>query len=114
MMALAWAGMGWTVGTAVPGSYRRLRIACAAAALVPELDALVRLAHPPGVPLFHNFFAAVACVGVSAWAFRREPALAWLGALSLAGLCFGLHLGVETLLGGGELRLFWPLSGRGR
>ena len=109
-MALAHAGLGWAIGVVSPSSDRRLRIACAAAALLPEIDRLTggRLA------LGHNIFAGLFCVAVAAWFFRNHPDRAWLGAIGLIGLSFGLHLVLDAMLSGTELRLFWPLSGRGR
>src|SRR5688572_25330572 len=109
MMALAHAGLGWAIGVASPSSDRRLRMWCAGAALVPEIDALVALAVGRAVPVGHNLFAGILCVGAAAWFFRRHPDRAWLAAMALVGFSFGLHLAIDALVAGTELRLFWPL-----
>jgi membrane-bound metal-dependent hydrolase YbcI (DUF457 family) len=116
MMALAHAGLGWAIGTAAPGSDRRLRIFCSVAALLPDLDALAILAGAKGLhyTLGHNIFAGALCVAAAAWYFRRDPDRTWLAAFSLVGLSFAGHLVIDVMLSGYELRLFWPLPGRGR
>jgi hypothetical protein len=113
MMALAYAGLGWAIGTAAPESDRRLRICCAAAALLPELDTLATLAggHPPAA-FVHNIFAGLLCIVAAAVFFRGYPARTWALGVLLVGLCFGLHLAMDALLSGTELRLTWPLSPR--
>jgi membrane-bound metal-dependent hydrolase YbcI (DUF457 family) len=115
-MALAHAGVGWVIGAAAPGSDRRLRIWCTAAALLPDLDALALLAAGKGLPhtLGHNIFAGALCIGAAAWYFRRDPDRAWLAAFSFVGLSFAVHLLMDVMLSGDELRLFWPLSRLGR
>ena len=109
-MALAHAGLGWAIGTAAPGSDRRLRIWCAAAALLPEIDVLATLAG--GRPILHNMFAGLLCIGAAAFFLRDYPARAWASAVLLVGLSFGIHLALDALFSGAELRLTWPLSGR--
>jgi hypothetical protein len=112
-MALAHAGLGWAIGAAAPGSDRRLRICCAAAALLPELDALAMLLGGcPPAAFVHNMFAGLLCIGAAAIFLRGYPARAWAVALLLVGLSFGLHLVVDALFSGTELRLTWPLSTR--
>ena len=108
-MALAQAGVGWAIGVAAPGSDRRLRIFCAAAALLPELDLLFGKG-----PFAHNLFAGILCIAAAAWFFRRDADRAWLAGFSLVGLSFAVHLLMDLFLWGNELRLFWPLSDRGR
>src|SRR6185503_18204404 len=114
MMALAHAGLGWAVGVSAPGSDRRLRIGCLVSALVPEIDALTKLVGHPGTAIGHNIFAGVLCLAAAAWFFRDRADRSWLGAIGFVGLSFALHLVVDAMLSGAELRLFWPLSGRGR
>jgi len=112
-MALAHAGLGWAIGTAAPGSDRRLRIWCAAAAVLPELDALAALiGGSPPAAFVHNMFAGLLCIGAAAVFLRDYPARGWAGAVLLVGLCFVLHLVMDALLSGTELRLTWPLSAR--
>jgi hypothetical protein len=113
MMALAHAGLGWAIGAAAPGSDRRIRIWCAAAALLPELDTLATLAggRPPAA-FVHNMFAGLLCIGAAAFFLRDYSARAWAGAVLLVGLSFGLHLAMDAIFSGTELRLTWPLSDR--
>src|SRR5262245_20553536 len=119
MWALAHAGLGWMIGVAAPMSDRRLRIWCAAAALVPELGALALLAGWDAydrfhVPVGHNLFAGLLCVGLAAWAFRSFPDRSWLGAVFFVLLSFAVHLLVDVKLRGTPLYLFWPFDPRGR
>jgi len=113
-MALAHAGLGWAIGVAVPGSDRRIRIWCAAAALLPEIDRLAALVVRQAPPFGHNIFAGVLCMGAAAWFFRDHPNRSWLTAFWLVGFSFAAHLALDAMLSGAELRPFWPLSGRGR
>ena len=84
-MALAQAGLGWAIGTAVPSSDRRLRIACAAAALLPDLDGLARLGGSDRYPhaLGHNLFAGALCIAAAAWVFRTYPLRGWVASIGL-------------------------------
>jgi len=112
-MALAHAGLGWTIGTLAPGSGRQLRICCAAAALLPDVDALATLiAGSPPAAFVHNMFAGLLCIAAAALFLRDYPPRAWAVAVLLVGLSFGLHLVLDALLSGTELRLTWPLSAR--
>src|SRR5436189_178311 len=112
MMALAHAGLGWAIGTAVPFSDRRLRIACAAAALLPDLDGLTRLGGSERIPhvLGHNLFAGVLCIAAAAWAFRSYALRSWVASFFLVAFCFALHLAIDLKLTGFDLPLYWPLS----
>src|SRR5690242_9071626 len=113
MMALAHAGLGWTIGTLAPGSDRRLRIWCVAAALLPEVDALASLlGGSPPASFIHNMFAGLLCIAAAAILLRDYPARGWAVAVLLVGLSFVLHLVLDALLSGVELRLTWPLSAR--
>jgi len=42
----AHAGLGWAVGVLAPGSDRRLRNCCVAAAVLPDVDAVAYLWGP--------------------------------------------------------------------
>jgi len=111
MMALAHAGLGWAIGTAVPYSDRRLRIWCAAAALLPDLDALTgsRFHHVLG----HNLFAGALCVALAVWGFWSDAGRSWLASFCLVAFCFALHLAIDFKISGYGLPLYWPLSAKG-
>lgn len=115
MMALAHAGLGWAIGTALPYSDRRLRIACAAAALLPDLDLLTRLGGSDRFPhaLGHNIFAGALCFAAAAWAFRSYALRSWILCCLTAAFCFALHLAIDLKVSGWDLPLYFPLSRRG-
>ena len=111
-------GLGWVVGALAPGSDRRLRAWCTAAAILPDvdagamlfgMDAYVRWHHKPG----HNLFLGAACVLVAAIHFRGRPLRQRCLALALVALCFASHILTDMKLSGWEVYLFWPFSERG-
>lgn len=116
-MAGAQAGLGWALGVCAPASYRRLRMWCAAAALLPDVDALALLSGTPSIrelhfSLAHNCFAGILLVAAAGWYFRNQPVKSWLASLALVAVAFGLHLTIDLKLSGAPLRLFWPLDRR--
>lgn len=118
MLAPALAGLGWVVGLSAPNSDRRLRIWCAVAALVPEVDALAPLFGAKAEAVFrygfgHNIYALILLLGLVVWSFRSEPGRMLFTALFFVVLSFSLHLLVDLKIVGASVRLFWPLSQRG-
>lgn len=107
------AALGWVVGTLAPGSDRRLRAWCTAAAVLPDVDALAMLAGKEYYDRFHhtfghNVFTGALCVAAAAWHFRGR----WTST-SLVAACFASHLLTDMKLSGWELHLLWPFSMRG-
>jgi membrane-bound metal-dependent hydrolase YbcI (DUF457 family) len=111
-------GLGWVVGVLAPGSDRRLRAWCTAAAILPDIDAgamlfgmdaYVRWHHKPG----HNLFLGAACVIAAAVHFWSRPLRQRCMAVALVAVCFASHLLTDMKLSGWEVYLFWPFSERG-
>jgi membrane-bound metal-dependent hydrolase YbcI (DUF457 family) len=118
MFGQAHAGLGWLVGVAAPGSDRRLRVWCTAAALLPDVDALSMLAGRESYDRFHhtfghNVFTGLLCVAAAAWSFRRYTWRDRAAAVFFVALCFASHLLTDMKLSGWELYLLWPFSGLG-
>ncbi len=112
------AGLGWVVGALAPGSDRRLRVWCCAAAILPDVDALAMLAGKEQYDRWHhtfghNVFTGALCVALAAWHFAKYPWRAWATAVALVALCFASHILTDMKLSGWELHLFWPVSLRG-
>ena len=107
------AALGWVVGTVAPGSDRRLRAWCTAAAILPDVDALAMLAGKEYYDRFHhtfghNVFTGALCVAAAAWHFRGR----WTST-ALVAACFASHLLTDMKLSGWELHLLWPFCMRG-
>ena len=112
------AGLGWVFGLLPPASDRRLRAWCAAAAVLPDLDAgamlfgmdaYVRWHHKPG----HNVFLGVLCVGAAFAHFLGRPARQRWTAVTLVALSYASHILTDMKLSGWEVYLYWPFSERG-
>jgi hypothetical protein len=119
MWALAHAGLGWSIGVSSPASDRRLRLWCTVAALVPEIGALAAIFGKASydrlhLPLGHNLFAGLLCVGAAAWAFRSYPDRTWIAAIVFITVSFAVHLLIDMKLTGSQIFLFWPFDRRGR
>ncbi len=111
-------GLGWVIGAAVRGSDRALRVWCTAAAILPDVDALVILAGKQYYDRFHhtfghNVFTGMLCTAAAALWFRRRPWRAWAKAVFFVAACFASHLLTDMKLSGWELYLFWPFGSRG-
>lgn len=111
-------GLGWVIGMAAPGSDRRLRGWCVAAAILPDIDAgamlfgmdaYVKWHHKPG----HNLFLGVLCVLAALVHFRSRPLRQRLVAVVWTAVCFASHILTDMKLSGWEVYLFWPFSERG-
>lgn len=118
MLGHAHAGLGWLIGAATPGSERRLRIWCTAAALLPDVDALAILAGKEYYDRFHhtfghNIFTGALCVFAAACAFRKASTRFWLTAIAAVAIAFASHILTDMKLSGWELHLLWPLNRRG-
>jgi membrane-bound metal-dependent hydrolase YbcI (DUF457 family) len=117
MMAPAHAGLGWLVGLAAPNSDRHIRIWCVIASVVPSLDGLAPLGGAKAEAVFHyafghNMFVALLILGGVVWSFRGEPSRTLFTALFLTAASFALHIGVDLLITGASVKLFWPLNHR--
>lgn len=115
MFGQAHAGLGWVVGVSAPTSDRRLRVWCAAAALLPDVDALAILFGKERYDYWHhtfghNVFLGALATAVAAWHFGKRPLLSRLWATFLVAACFASHLLTDAKLSGWELYLFWPFS----
>ena len=114
MLVHAHAGLGWAVGVLAPGSDRRLRACCLAAATLPDIDSLVYLAGPDAFARWHhtfghNVFFGLIVVAAAAWLHRgRRVVLAG----ALAALCFASHLVADAYLSPYPVYAWWPFSGR--
>jgi hypothetical protein len=110
-------GLGWVVGVLAPGSDRRLRAWCTAAAILPDvdagamlfgMDAYVRWHHKPG----HNVFLGAACVLVAAVHFWSRPLRQRCLAVALVALCWALQerpkCASNFLDGSPGSRNWWP------
>jgi hypothetical protein len=115
MYGQAHAGLGWILGTFAPGSDRRLRIWCAAAAILPDIDcapiifghdAYARWHHTFG----HNVFLGALTVAAAVWHHRDRPIRGRAWAAIMVGLCFASHILTDMKFSGWALPPLWPLS----
>ena len=118
MQLEAHSGLGWLIGVAAPGTDRRLRNWCLAAAVLPDVDAISYLWGPVVYGRYHhtfghNVFLGVAVAALAAWHHRDRPASRRLLAGALVALCFGSHLLADMKLSAYTVHLFWPLNARG-
>ncbi len=118
MFGQAHAGLGWVVGVSAPTTDRRLRVWCAAAALLPDVDALSILLGKQHYDYWHhtfghNVFLGSVVAAAAAWSFRGRRHASRLWATALVAACFASHLLTDARLSGWELYLFWPFSRTG-
>ncbi len=115
MYLQAHAALGWIVGTAAPGTDRRLRNWCVLAACAPDADAVTYV----GGPLFfaqwhhtfgHNVWLGLLLVGLAVWqdcdrSWRRRMLTA-----TLVAFCFASHLVTDATMTGWSVMPWWPVS----
>lgn len=110
--------IGWLIGLFAPGSDRRLRNWCAAAAVIPDIDALTYLGGQGFYEHWHrtfghNILLGVICVAAAVRQHRdRPPARRALVGL-LVAISFASHLIADACLTQYEVYLWWPLSRQG-
>jgi hypothetical protein len=111
-------GLGWVIGVVAPGSDRRLRAWCTAAAILPDIDAGAMLFgmtaytkwhHKPG----HNVYLGILIVCAAVWAFWNRPARQRWMSVVLVAVCWASHILTDMKLSGWEVYLYWPFSERG-
>jgi hypothetical protein len=111
----AHAGLGWAIGVLAPGSDRRLRNVCVAAALIPDVDAVTYLfgyqAYADYHHTFgHNVFVGLALAGLAVWWHRDRPAKRRALAAGLAALAFASHLLTDAWFTRYPVYPWWPFS----
>lgn len=115
MYGQAHGGLGWILGSLTPGSDRRLRVWCTAAALLPDIDrapivfghdAYARWHHTFG----HNVFLGALTMAAAGWHHRDRPLRNRIVATAMVGVCFASHLLTDMKFSGWALPPLWPLS----
>ena len=117
MLTQSHAALGWVIGTAWPGSDRRLRNWCVAASVLPDLDAATYLFGVNAYKdwhhvLGHNGLLGVVCAALAAAHCRAKGLRGALTAAALVAVCFGLHLLCDMKLSDWGVALAWPFSKR--
>ncbi len=112
----AHAAVGWTLALVPRWTDRRLRIACLAAATIPDIDAGTYLFGDEAYLTWHHTFGHNLLLGVLVLAAtialeRRRPP----GRLAVEGLlvtlAFGSHLLSDAWFTRFPLHLWWPFQG---
>lgn len=114
----AHAGLGWLVGLATPGSDRRLRGWCVAAAVLPDVDAVSYFAGEVAYGRWHHTFGhnlalGAALLAFAAWRWRdRGRGRAALASAAVL-VSFLLHLLTDMKLSAYPVHLLWPFVATG-
>lgn len=107
------AALGWLIGAAAPGSDRRLRAWCTAAAVIPDVEAVTYLLGASTYSQTHHTFGHNAFLGAivttaALWHHRDRPWSRRLLAAALVALAFCSHLVTDAALSEYSVRPLWP------